>query len=211
MILQRFRLAKNSAEPENNPVTGIALSEVALQQADNEYQRYVTQATSHLPRRWAQEIISDTHHSVETLVRRVDYVSSHAELETRRHPLWWRLVNVMQWLLMITVFGGVLWLVAHALAVNLGIWLDRPPMVGIFPLPLVMVIGGVMLGWLISFISRIVIRRGRNRTYHRVHRRLLAAFREDLIEHLLEPLEKHIAVYNRVAQACIELAKVQQP
>ncbi|WP_216379288.1 GTPase [Arcanobacterium phocae] len=207
--LQRFRLGSGKDAQNLAPVTGISRSDVALQQADNEYHRYLAAATAHMPRRWANDIMTSSVNPVTDIVRRADYVSSHTELENNRRPAWWRIVNIIQWLLMIGVLTGVVWLIARAIAVNMGIWLDRPPMIGILPLPLVMVVSGIALGWVLSLMSKVFIRRGQAKTERRIQSRLSAAFQQDLTEGLLEPLAQDIEQYRKVVHDCKELMTVK--
>ncbi|QRV02925.1 50S ribosome-binding GTPase [Arcanobacterium phocisimile] len=207
--LERFRLGAGQVSEDVVPVTGIARSEVALQEAANGYQRYVERRTAGMPTRWAQKIVKDTDNTVANLVRRADYIGTHTDIEANRHPIWWRVVNLIHWLLLGTVIVGLGWIALRAFAINLGIWVTQPPMVGIFPLPLVIAVCGIALGWMLSGISAVIVRRGAARTEKRIQRRLVNKFQEEMHDELIVPLDEAIAQYQQVKEHLDKLQRTQ--
>ncbi|ADH92560.1 hypothetical protein EBF03_04110 [Arcanobacterium haemolyticum] len=205
--LQRFRLGTTKEHESFTPVTGIERSDVALRQAENECARFISAATCHMPRRWANDVAEESD-VLTTVVRRADYVSSQAQLEAERRPLWWRIINLLQWVLIAVVITGGVWLGLRALALNLGLWLERPPMIGIVPLPLVLVAAGVALGWILSLASRFFAARGQRATQTRVIRRLRKEFAADITQHVIAPILARVDEYDRTIAKCQQLTTV---
>jgi GTP-binding protein EngB required for normal cell division len=93
--------------------------------------------------------------------------------EAGRAPRWWRAVGWLQDLVFGVAAVGAAWLV---LLVVLGsLRLDTEalvPEVGIFPLPTLLLGGGILAGWLIALIARIPARIGARRRAGRARRRM---------------------------------------
>ncbi|CCH73330.1 putative ABC transporter (fragment) [Nostocoides australiense Ben110] len=69
-------------------------------------------------------------------------------------PIWWSLLSILQILLAIAVVVGLVWTLVEVFfgAQNL---VDLPMWhVGPFGLPLVLLVGGLLLGWLLALLSR---------------------------------------------------------
>ncbi|USR80174.1 GTPase [Arcanobacterium pinnipediorum] len=207
--LERFRLTKPEASEEIVPVTGIARSDIALGQTANEYHRYIESRTAHMPQRWVHDLLAQKDDTVTNLIRRADYIGTHTDAVARRHPLWWRVVNGVQWLLFATVIVGGGWLALRAFAFNIGIWVSQPPMVGIFPLPLVLVVGGIGAGWLVSLLSGIFVRRGVRRTENRIKRRLVKEFSSEMHQELIEPIDSAVARHQQLLDELALLENVR--
>ena len=89
-----------------------------------------------------------------------------------RNPLWWGAFNLLQWLLALAAVLGLAWL-----AVLAGMaWLRLPepgtPRVGILPVPTLMLLGGLVLGLVLSALARPLARIGARRRRKVIARRL---------------------------------------
>ncbi|RMB62330.1 GTPase [Tessaracoccus antarcticus] len=118
-----------------------------------------TELSDGLPQHWQVAIHDAVHGSVPTLPDTLDRAVVTADLHTDSQPLWWQVLKFLQWLLIAAVVVGLGWLTADvALAY---FQLPRLPRVMIrdipFPLPTLLVGGGLLVGLLLSIGSRVVV------------------------------------------------------
>jgi hypothetical protein len=110
------------------------------------------------------------------------------------------------------VFGlaavvGLVWLVA------LGVigWLKLPeidtPKVGPFPWPTLLLVGGLVLGWLGAWLARALARRGARRRRELVGSRLRTAIADVATEQLVVPV-REVLDRHRVTRANLETARL---
>jgi GTP-binding protein EngB required for normal cell division len=116
---------------------------------------FVRDAAAGLPMRWAQAVEdAATNGGGEgALTDALDQAILHTSLRARR-PLWWPVLNVVQWVLGVVAVLGLVWL--GVLYVMGFLQLPRPetPSVGIVPVPLIMLGAGLVLGVFLAFLSR---------------------------------------------------------
>ena len=91
-----------------------------------------------------------------------------------RRPVWWFVVNVLQWVLGLVALAGLVWYAVLWVFALLQLPRPETPAVGILPLPLVMLVVGVLLGIGLGLLSRWWARVGAR---HRQDRRRQAAHR----------------------------------
>ncbi len=112
-----------------------------------------------LPSHWQEAIQGAVHNSLATLPDSLDRAVVTANLHTERQPLWWQLLRFLQWLLIAAVLLGVLWLSVDVVLAYFQ--LPRLPRVMIsdipFPLPTLLVGGGLALGFVLSLVSRVFV------------------------------------------------------
>jgi energy-coupling factor transporter ATP-binding protein EcfA2 len=137
----------------------------------------------------------------EALPDRLDRAVAGAELPSRR-PLWWRVAGLVQRGLALVALVGALWLVAIA---SLGLLqLDDVvplPEVEGFPLPTLLLLGGVLVGLLVAFLAGWANRIGARRRGRRAERALHARVGEVADELVVEPLRAELAVRGELCGA----------
>lgn len=111
-----------------------------------------------------------------------------------RRPIWWLVVNVIQWALGLTAVLGLLWFVL--------IWVlgllqlpraDVPLVLGVLPVPLVMVVGGLLVGLGLGLVSRWWAKVGARHRKKVVARRLTDAIGIVADDQLLIPIDEVLA------------------
>ena len=137
----------------------------------------------------------------------LDRVVAGTDLGPDRTPLWQRAVGALQWLLAVVALVGALWLLA---LVALGFFqLDEVvplPRVEGVPLPTLLVIGGLLAGLLLAFVSRPLVGLRARRRGRAAGRRLRAAVDAVAEEEVLAPM---LAVREDAARfrAAVEKAR----
>ncbi len=118
-----------------------------------------TELSDGLPGHWQDAIQNAVHKCVPTLPDSLDRAVVTANLHTERQPLWWQVLRFLQWLLIAAVVVGVGWLTIDVVLSYFQ--LPRLPRVMIsevpFPLPTLLVGGGLILGFVLSLVSRIFV------------------------------------------------------
>lgn len=116
--------------------------------------RFVQEASEGLPLRWALAVESAVNRGEGPLADALDQAVVATPLRARR-PLWWLVVNVLQWALGILAMLGVVW---YLLVWGLGLLRvpapEVPLVLGVLPVPLLLVIGSILVGLALGLMSR---------------------------------------------------------
>jgi energy-coupling factor transporter ATP-binding protein EcfA2 len=142
-----------------------------------------------LPQAWRDDLRRTVEVSEGELADRLDRAVAGTDLGSDRTPLWQRAVGGLQWLLALTALAGALWLLA---LVVLGFFqLDDVvplPRVEGLPLPTLLVVGGLLAGFLLAVLSRPLVRMRARRRARATDRRLRAAIQAVAEDELLAPM-----------------------
>jgi hypothetical protein len=131
---------------------------------------------------------------------RLDAALTRTQLDTERMPVWAGLVRVLQWLLLVIAVVGLVWSGVLLFDPQLGV--DRPdtPDVSGFPVPVILLLGGVVLGLLLALFCRLLVRataRSRARTADRRLRSAIAEVAEELV---VAPVRAELSAYDAVRE-----------
>lgn len=135
---------------------------------------FVRSASDGLPVRWAGAVEDAVDQGEGALRDALDGAVLGTSLRARR-PAWWLLVNVVQWSLGLVAVAGLVWL---AVLWGIGLaQLPRPdtPSFGILPVPLVMLVGGLLLGVGLGALCRWWARVGARRRRATIAKRLASS------------------------------------
>jgi putative protein kinase ArgK-like GTPase of G3E family len=142
-----------------------------------------------LPQAWRDDLRRTVETSEARLTDRLDQVMAGTDLGPDRTPVWQRAVGGLQWLFAVVALAGALWLLA---LVALGFFqLDEVvplPRVEGVPLPTLLVIGGLLAGLLLAFVSRPVVGLRARRRGRAAGRRLRTAVDAVAEEEVLGPM-----------------------
>lgn len=132
---------------------------------------FVRDASEGLPLRWAQAVEDTVARDEGSLADALDQAVMHTPLRARR-PVWWFVVNVLQWILGLITIGGLAWLVVLYVMGFMQLPEPETPVVGVLPVPLVMLVGGLLLGLGLGVVSRWWAKAGARRRRAMIARRL---------------------------------------
>jgi hypothetical protein len=117
------------------------------------------------------------------------------------------LMGWLQWVFGLAAVVGLVWLVV------LGVigWLKLPeidtPKVGAVPLPTLLLVGGLVLGWLGAWLARALARVGARRRRAMVGTRLRGAIAKVATEQLVEPV-RDVLDRHRETRESLETARL---
>ncbi|HEU5143568.1 MAG TPA: GTPase [Dermatophilaceae bacterium] len=157
---------------------------------------FVRDAAEGLPLRWAQTVEEAVTREEGSLADALDQAVMHTPLRARR-PVWWFVLNVLQWALGLTAITGLVWLVVLYVLGFLQLPAPETPRVGILPLPLVMLVGGLVLGLVLGLLARWWSKAGARRRKVLIARRLRTSVAEVTDARVLAPIAE---VLGRHAQ-----------
>ena len=157
-----------------------------------------------LPPRWADAVADAATPPGPDLGDALDQAVMRTPLRAR-DPLWWTVVGWVQNLLALLSVVGLLWLVVLAV---IG-WLQLPepgtPRLGPLPVPFLLLVGGLLLGWLVALVSRSFARTGARRRAELINRRLRDAVAGVAAERIVAPvrevLRRHRATREQLDRA----------
>ncbi len=128
------------------------------------------------------------------------------DYRAQKKQWWWVLLNVLQWLSILMVLGGLLWLTALAGAQYFQIMLPDPPYIEGFPLPVptLLVLTGVLCGIVTAVLGRLFAAAGR-RIYERKITRQIQKNIEGISEsYVVSPVREEIqrhSTYTELLEA----------
>jgi GTPase Era involved in 16S rRNA processing len=190
-------LGPSAAELAGRPRTSVpAPTHVQRAQVDSAVRALADDVAGELSRPWAHAVreASLSHH--EELNDRLDKALAETDLGASRIPVWAGLVRVLQWLLLLAAIGGAAWLGALFATRYLTFEMPSTPDVAGYPLPLVLLVGGVVLGILFALFCRVLVRRTARRRARIADRRLRSAIADVAAELVVKPVEDVLAGYE---------------
>jgi GTP-binding protein EngB required for normal cell division len=145
---------------------------------------------------WAEAVRRASVSRLPDLNDALDKAVTTTDLGVSRTPVWWRLVRVVQWVLILVALAGGLWLLGLAAMGYLRLPEPSTPEVRGFPLPTLLLLGGILAGVLLAVLCRVIVgvsARGKARS---ADRRLRAAIREVTDRLVIEPVEAEVEAYR---------------
>lgn len=168
--------------------------------------RLAERAAEGLPAPWAEAIEGAASPPGDALGDALDQAVVGTPLHARA-PVWWRVFGLGQLVLAAAAVVGFLWL---ALYVVLG-WLQvdavigAPPSVGVLPVPLLLLVGGLAGGLLLALIARWLARVGSRRRARTIDKRLRESIdgvaRQEIVRSVERVLERHAATRVALSRA----------
>jgi GTP-binding protein EngB required for normal cell division len=175
---------------------------------------YVDDATVGAPDDWVLAARDRTTTAVDDLPDALDQAVAATRLEAERRPVWWRVVGVLQWLLLASAVLGLAWLGVGAVMA----YLQLPPLLtpvltldftrwggGTLdvPWPTLLAIGGIVVGLLLALVSRGLAAVGARRRAARVRKRL----RESVAAVARDRVSGPVAAELEALAACRDAAR----
>jgi hypothetical protein len=162
--------------------------------------RVADAACEGLPDRWADAVRAAAQPTSDDLGDALDQAVVGTDLGLRR-PTWWRVLGVAQLVLATAAAVGLVWL--GALAVMGWLRLPEPstPYLGPLPWPTLLLVGGLLVGFLLAVVVRAVARPASRRRADRVRRRLMTSVAAVADERILAPVERVLADHRATREA----------
>jgi GTP-binding protein EngB required for normal cell division len=167
---------------------------VARARVDTEVRSMADELSVPLARPWAEAVRRASTSRLSELGERLDDALARTDLSSGRMPFWVRVVWALQWLLLLAAVVGGVWLVVGAIGFDIG-GSSTPHLAGV-PVPLLLLVGGVVLGVVLALVCRWLISstaRSRART---ADQRLRTAIGEVAQELVVDPVTSELSAYD---------------
>ena len=196
--LRRLHLGRETGGRTSLRVAGA----VERAQVERSIREVARRETAGLPEPWPSVAHRRAAGVTDDLLDELDAAVSRTQVGGGDHPLWWKLAGALQLLLVLAALAGFLWL-----SVLFGLeWarIPEPPtpeVAGRIPLPTLLLIGGLLAGFLLAVVfalfARVGAARRRRRAYNRLHTEVDAVAGEKVIA----PLEQELEAYRSFCAA----------
>ena len=165
---------------------------------DTEVRALADQVSDGMAQPWVTAVRTASVSRLPDLGDRLDKAVGSTDLGAEKIPVWAGLVRFLQWLLIIAAVAGGVWL--GVLAFGSYARLPEPPTPdwGGFPVPTLMLIGGVLAGVLLALACRVLVGMTSRRRARVADKRLRDAISAVSQELVVEPIEAELASYTQV-------------
>jgi GTPase Era involved in 16S rRNA processing len=188
--------------PDGKKLTGRARTSIPeatpVQRAkvDTEVRALADDVSAGMTRPWAEAIRTASVAHVAALGDRLDAEIAGTDLGVARIPVWAGAVRLLQWVLILAALGGGAWTVALAASGSLGD--DSVPAIAGIDLPIMLLVGGVVVGVLLALFCRVLVDLTARRRAAAAERRLRKAVHEVSAELVVAPVAVELDAYRTV-------------
>ncbi|CUR56436.1 Putative ABC transporter; GTP-binding protein HSR1-related protein [metagenome] len=165
---------------------------------DSEVRALADQVGEGMSPSWASAVRAASVSRLPDLNDRLDRAVAATDLGTTRIPVWAGLVRVLQYLLILSALVGAGWLALLALGSYARLPEPPTPEVGAFPVPTLLLLGGILLGLLLALVCRWLVSLTAKSRARAADKRLRDAISEVSAEVVVEPIQAELASYASV-------------
>lgn len=150
-------------------------------------------ASAGSPGPWRAAIRSAARAGRETLPDALDQAIAGTDLGASRKSWWWGVFNAVQWFALLTVLGGSGWLGVLAGLAYFQMPVPEVPRMEGWPLPTLMIAGGVVLGIFLALVGKVIGAGMANVRAARARKRLRAAVDGVTRRMVVEPVHLEVS------------------
>ena len=154
--LRRLNLRREGAKSEVNRTSLPPAGAPERARTDAAVREFADAASAGAPGPWRAAIRNAAREGRDRLPDALDQAIAGTELLAGRKSWWWGLFNVIQWLALVTALGGLGWLGVLAGLAYLQLPVPEVPRVEGWPVPTLMIAGGVVLGIVLALAGKFV-------------------------------------------------------
>lgn len=190
--LRRLNLGRDDVNPELNRTSMPEPGAAERAKADSAVRAFADSASEGAPEPWKASIRRASRASQAELPDALDQAIAGTDLRANRKSWWWPVIGLVQWLALAAAVVGAGWLGFIAVMGYLQLPVLETPRVEGFPLPTLLLLGGVLLGILLAIMSGFFARLGARSRAKNARRRLRAAVGAAADKHVVEPVQEEI-------------------
>ncbi|MBA2465800.1 MAG: 50S ribosome-binding GTPase [Nocardioidaceae bacterium] len=182
--------------PEASPVQRARVDTAVRSVADG--------VARHLSPAWGSAVRRASVSRLTDLNDALDRAVTGTELGVSRTPIWWRLVQTLQWVIMLAALAGGLWLGVLAVMGYLRLPAPDASTYGGVPLPTLLLLGGLAAGIVLGLLCKVLVGWSARAKARSVERRMRAGISEVTDELVITPIEGELEAYRRVRDGLVQ-------
>ncbi|MCO4261785.1 50S ribosome-binding GTPase [Pseudarthrobacter sp. MDT3-26] len=190
--LRRLNL-RSSSPSQLNRTSLPAAGAPERARTDAAVREFADAASAGAPGPWRAAIRGAAREGREALPDALDQAIAGTDLMASRKSWWWGMFNVVQWLALLTVQGGLGWLGVLAGLGYLQLPVPEVPKVEGWPVPTLLIGGGVVLGIFLALTGKFIGSGAARARAARARKRLRAAVGEVARDFVVEPVEIEVS------------------
>ncbi|MEL4505281.1 YfjP family GTPase [Luteococcus sp. H138] len=185
---------------------GFSFNGVQQARVDSAVRGVADEASVGLPRGWQDAVRTASMRDDQVLADELDRAIATTDLAMDRGIGWWKIFQVLQWLLIACVVVGLGWLGARMALIYFGVMdLSLGPTWYGLPIPTWLVAGGVVAGLVLAAVSRVLVefaaQRKAARATHVLEKSIGQVSRERIINPINAELRRYEQARDSVARA----------
>lgn len=161
--------------------------------------RLAERASEGMPAAWADEVRDAATPQDGSMADALDQAVMGTPLRSR-FPAWWAAASVVQWVLAAVAVAGAAWLIALFVFSAMQIHLGVPTFGDWLPIPLVLLVVGLLGGFLLAALARRLAIRGARSARVAAGERLEASIAGVASERIVDPVRAVVERHDGVAQ-----------
>ncbi len=164
-------------------------------QAETAVRDFAEKASVGLEGSWREAVRGVSTSRSDDIVISLDRAIVAADVPVARPAVWWRVVNVAQWVAFAVLLLGLGWLGLQVLADNTRVTIADPPEVGGYRMPELLAGGAFVVGVVLAVLSRIAGWATARFRARKAERSLTEAIEEVADQRVIGPVEAELAAY----------------
>lgn len=202
--LRRLNLRRDGTRPELNRTSLPPSGAPERARTDAAVREFADAASDGAPGPWRAAIRGAARWGRDGLPDALDQAVASTDLKAGRASWWWAVFNVLQWLALLAALGGFGWLGVLAGLGYLQLPVPGVPHVQGWPVPTLMIGGGVLLGIFLAVTARVIAGAAARARGAAARKRLgsaVAAVAEELVVAPVELQVRRLESFNRAVAA----------
>lgn len=191
--LRRLNLRREGAIPELNRTSLPPAGAPEQARTDAAVREFAEAASAGAPGPWRAAIRGAAREANDRLPDALDQAIASTELSAGTKSWWWGGFNAVQWLALVTALAGFAWLGVLAALGYLQLPVPEVPRVQGWPVPTVMIAGGLLLGIVLAIGARFISRAAAASRSAVARKRLTAAVAAVAGELVVVPVEREVS------------------
>lgn len=180
--------------------TGPELPSVPRARSDAAIRQFGDTAAGTLAGPWRDSIRAEASQTADLFPGALESAVDASGVVTEPRPAWWRVINAVQWLSLLTALGGGLWALASAGESSLSF--DVPdPRLGGLAVAWLMAMGGVAVGLILGLVGLVAARRGARERTAEVEQVLSELVERTVDEVVVRPVAAEVSRYRTFRRA----------
>lgn len=165
--------------------------------------RVAARASDGMPAPWQDEVYRRVDSHDAGLADALDQAVLSVPLRGK-FPMWWGIASLLQWIFAAVAVAGAGWLLALFVLSFVQITPATPKIGGWLPWPLLLLLAGLLLGFLLALLCRALAARGARAARARVENELRAAIDSVARDRILAPMTQVVQRHDDTATALAE-------